>query len=173
MTHGDDHHWCAPPPLTKAAYASKHVKCVGDSLTSGGHGGEIRSGDAGYSPVYSREKANYCSHLGVSLGAGYDVANLGLSGATVESYASSDAYASLADVVAAGWQADGRVGMAASSSFLNGDTGALFVSSATGVHAPVSLSTRYSRPVASVRFSNLLPAWKSTGWRAGIMLTGG
>ena len=50
---------------------------------------------------------------------------------------------------------------------------ALPVSSATGVHAPVSLSTRYSRPVASVRFSKRLPAWKSTGWRAGIMLTGG
>jgi len=94
LTHGDDHHWCAPP-LSREAYSSKHVKCVGDSLTSGGHGGEIRSGDAGYSDVYSREKANYCAHLGVSLGAGYDVSNLGLSGATVESYASSEEYASL------------------------------------------------------------------------------
>ena len=97
------------------------------------------------------------------MGAGYDVANLGLSGATVESYASSDAYASLADVVAAGWQADGRVGMAASSSFLNGDTGALFVSSATGVHAPVSLSTRYSRPFTSCLFSKRPPAGYETG----------
>ena len=35
LTHGDDHHWCAPS-LTKAAYSSKRVKCVGDSLTSGG-----------------------------------------------------------------------------------------------------------------------------------------
>ena len=56
--------------------------------------------------------------------------------------------------------------MAASSSFLRGDTGAFVVSSATGVHAPVSLSTRYSRPFASCFFSKRPPAGYETGWRA-------
>lgn len=90
------------------------IMCIGDSITRGGHGGEIRDPDEevdvpkavpdldaegqevpgaaeGHAKIYHQEftleKANYCSKMGIMLDGhdDIDVYNLGVSGATAQS----------------------------------------------------------------------------------------
>lgn len=73
-------------------YPEFQIMCIGDSITRGGHGGEIRDPDTTinghkvYHEDFPLEKANYPSKMGIMLKRSKEVnvTNLGVSGATAQ-----------------------------------------------------------------------------------------